>query len=945
MTTNQREIQRQLMKKYNIVFDGPIDSIANPQWPSTCNTIFEHIRQLGRTDYSQYRESISADFTKSPWRYQVQRRAKRITEKAKLCIESRKNESGWRLSLESEVMARFSVEIACRNCRGRLWRSEQEVTAISQSDADDANSLEARQKRRQPCNCKNNGLSREIQEQGISPLFDDRAEEAIIYSNELRAELPKREDRPDRVYGLQVTERLSRLLLAAENVRSSPFRQDGEPLVFPFLVIEAKSEKGCDAFTDTQVQTAFAIRELLSIQSQLGQVAEEDTEWDAGPLVWFLSYKGEQWRVSAAYIHDNNGKTFYRVVRLWSGGVDSLDSALQLLLIVDYIADWARDIYREGVARSLLKLASHDTQSLVRDADIFSLAGNVKEWACSSPEASEPSASQSFQDPLREFDCYAGIFRDARFVRSKFIGLIITEENVEQLLQTGATTGDTMRLVAQLLNSIRDSVRVKGGVLNELELLWTDTDRNLSNISSPDEIFYVVATSVFYLTQHFDQTRELSYVAVSESLIPDLAKIARFSNPSRRLTEIPGVNSLAVFGELLKTTPRANVSACISRLCLITGSIAKLKNGKTPSTWAMLPLEKEDRDCIIVKEAVVKTCKRPEAREFLRDIYSKHKVGRSEPSSSIFRISSSMDELANSTQSPEDQYKFSKFSWRWSHYADASSFGDNMELLFATTEKSCVENEWTPGFCVFVLDSSVAKTGIKANKILSPQKKFADAIFYHKKAGSLRGWNYNNDTNFVSGSLKWNCARLANVLREDRAFSPDHLMTKWDLLTTGWRSKIEIDEDFEFSPERPFRRRPYHHSLREALVGGKKETNLLPQQDFIVIEDDEETEEELRNPQATSVKPGRSESGSKDTAKADTGAGKEDNPDGSPCMPEDKGKKRPISAVEQVDETEVSFHLTRKTRHQESSGEMTCRQSAVDTGLENPRIDLGVASG
>ncbi|KAL5615818.1 hypothetical protein FOBRF1_004566 [Fusarium oxysporum] len=930
MPPNQREIQRQLMKKYNIVFDGPIDSIANPQWPSTCNTIFEHIRRLGRTDYSLYRESISADFTKSPWRYQVQRRAKRITEKAKLCIESRKNESGWRLSLESEVMARFSVEIACRNCRGRLWRSEQEVIATSQSDGDGTNSLKARQKRRQPCNCNTNGLSREIQEQGISPLFDDRAEEAIIYSSELRAELPQREDRPDRVYGLQVTERLSRLLLAAENVRSSPFRQDGEPLVFPFLVIEAKSEKGSDAFTDTQVQTAFAVRELLSIQHKLARVAEEDKDWDAGPLVWFLSYKGEQWRVSAAHIHHQNDKTSYRVVRLWSGGVDSLDSALQLLLIVDYIADWARDIYREGIARSLLKLASHDTQSLARDADIFSMAGNVKEWACSSPEASEAGASQSFQDPLREFDCFAGIFRDARFVRSKFIGLIITEENVEQLLQTGATTGDTYRLTNSLLDSIQDSVRVRGGVLNELELLWTDTDRNLSNISSPDEIFYVVAMSVFYLTPHFDQTRELSYVAVSESLIPDLAKIAR-------------VESLAVFRELLKTTPRANVSACISRLCLITGAISKLKNGKSPSTWAMLPLE-EDGDCNTVEEAVVKICKRPVAREFLWDIYSKHRVGRNEPSSSIFRISSSMDELANSTKSPEDQYKFSKFSWRWSYYADASSFGDNMELLFATTEKSSVENEWTPGFCIFVLDSSIAKTGINANKILSPQRKFADAIFYHKKAGSLRGWNYNNDTNFVSGNLKSKCEKLAKVLREARAFSSGHPMTKWDLLTTGWRSKVETDEDFELSPERPFRRRPYHYSLREALLGGKKETNLVPQQEFIVIEDDEETEGDLKKPQATSLKTNRSESGFRGTAKVDTEAEKQENHDGSPSMLEEKGKKRPIEDVERGDETEASTHLARKTRYQESLGEMTCRQSAVNTELEKSQIELGVAS-
>lgn len=142
-------------------------------------------------------------------------------------------------------------------------------------------------------------------------MFDDRAEEAIIYSTELRAELPKREHRPDRVFGLQVTERLSRLLNYAEDVRSSPFRLDGDPLVFPFLVIEAKSEKGSDAFTDTQVQTAFAIRELLSIQQELAHVANENEEWDGGPLVWFLSYKGEQWRVFAAYIHTNPDKISY----------------------------------------------------------------------------------------------------------------------------------------------------------------------------------------------------------------------------------------------------------------------------------------------------------------------------------------------------------------------------------------------------------------------------------------------------------------------------------------------------------------------------------------------------------------------------------------------------------------------------------------------------------
>nr|RBQ99291.1 hypothetical protein FVER53263_00115 [Fusarium verticillioides] len=378
MPPNKREIQRQLMEKYNIIFDGPIDSVANPQWPSNCNTIFDHIRRLGKTDYLEYRESVSADYTRFPWRQKVQQRAKRIAESAKRCLKSRKNESGWRLALESEVLARFSVEIACRNCRGRLWRSEQEADPSTQPAKEgDANSLRARQSKRQPCTCNPNDLSRDIQELGISPLFDDRAEEGIVYSSELRAELPKREHRPDRVYGLHVTERLSRLLSYAEDVRSSPFRLDGDPLVFPFLVIEAKSEKSTDSFTNNQVQTAFAIRELLSIQHELSQATNEGREWDGGPLVWFLSYRGEEWRVSAAFVHTTADKIFYRVVLLWSGCVDSLGGALQLLLIIDYIADWARDIYREGIVHSLQKFAPHDSESLRRDVDIPSKAGNV----------------------------------------------------------------------------------------------------------------------------------------------------------------------------------------------------------------------------------------------------------------------------------------------------------------------------------------------------------------------------------------------------------------------------------------------------------------------------------------------------------------------------------------------------------------------------------------
>lgn len=91
--------------------------------------------------------------------------------------------------------------------------------------------------------------------------------------------MPKREDRPDCVYGLQITDTLSRLLYSTgdkrfmegggpicDNIRSSPFNSHRDPIFFPLFDIEAKSEKGSDAPTNSQAQTDFAIRELLSIQ-------------------------------------------------------------------------------------------------------------------------------------------------------------------------------------------------------------------------------------------------------------------------------------------------------------------------------------------------------------------------------------------------------------------------------------------------------------------------------------------------------------------------------------------------------------------------------------------------------------------------------------------------------------------------------------------------------
>jgi hypothetical protein len=95
--------------------------------------------------------------------------------------------------------------------------------------------------------------------------------------------------------------------LIRDVVRSSPFREDGEPLLFPFLVHEAKSEKGQDGFQSIETQTGFPIRALLKLQEALKAATGERTTWEDGPLIWFLAHKGDEFRVSACFVnvHDD----------------------------------------------------------------------------------------------------------------------------------------------------------------------------------------------------------------------------------------------------------------------------------------------------------------------------------------------------------------------------------------------------------------------------------------------------------------------------------------------------------------------------------------------------------------------------------------------------------------------------------------------------------------
>lgn len=75
----------------------------------------------------------------------------------------------------------------------------------------------------------------------------------------------------------------------------------GGALLFPFLALEAKAEWAPVNFSGIQTQTASPIHLLLNLQRDLQSLKPSQGEVPA-PLVWFLGYRGEDWKLYGCYI-------------------------------------------------------------------------------------------------------------------------------------------------------------------------------------------------------------------------------------------------------------------------------------------------------------------------------------------------------------------------------------------------------------------------------------------------------------------------------------------------------------------------------------------------------------------------------------------------------------------------------------------------------------------
>jgi hypothetical protein len=233
----------------------------------------------------------------------------------------------------------------------------------------------------------------------------------------------------------------------------------------------------------------------------------------------------------------------------------SKDSSLQLLLIVDYIFDWARDIYRPSILRQLKSLvtgSTFDQISLADDSDIISMRRNISNWIQAAPSTvagldfeqdfGEPDVAPRLDHqsllPIPIPNTKLGTLRSAALVESRVEGLFITEQNVTTLLQLAGGEEPARKLV-NFLAKWNELLLLTGDDLDDLEEAWTGRSRTATESPAPSTYseFYVLMETKTFMNTSWTIVRELTYLAVSKAAFEIIFTYANFriQHPGRQL--------------------------------------------------------------------------------------------------------------------------------------------------------------------------------------------------------------------------------------------------------------------------------------------------------------------------------------------------------------------------------------------------------------------------
>jgi hypothetical protein len=336
------------------------------------------------------------------------------------------------------------------------------------------------------------------------------------------------------------------------------------------------------------------------------------------------------------------------IVDVWRGSILTLDGALQLLLLVDYVFDWARDIYREDIIRSLRILASGDNDTastLYSDTDIFSTRLVDQPELHSSTAGNEDyQAYMSARSPFVANDSDLSVVRHASFVESRYCCVFATRDNVRTMLQSTRQTR-TQKVCRMILERMADAMLLDQSGVEAMEERWTGTARTTPPALASKTQFYTIISCTNYLSAGWHQVRELYVVAVADDAWDDVVEGSKLK-PNRDKARRPLAEGVDV-STLLKNidglqagTPGDTLLACITRRAVelhVSIDFGFYESVKTPAETSAGP------------HTPMRTILYPVAsdgifRDIVHYMYTSLKKGSLEPQESFMRVSNRFDQ-------------------------------------------------------------------------------------------------------------------------------------------------------------------------------------------------------------------------------------------------------------------------------------------------------------
>lgn len=296
---------------------------------------------------------------------------------------------------------------------------------------------------------------------------------------------------------------------------------------------------------------------------------------------------------------------------------------------------------------SLANDDASDTMSISNDSDILSLDNPVGRWINKTQTVIPQNAidTSEFEDtldlvrPLRGLDSTKGVFRDASFAESEFLGIHITGDNANTLLMVADTPTKARDFARKLLRALLNqrSILLTEETLNELEDIWTGGASHFDHTMMPATEFVVRLLLKKSLSDDWNQVRELSYLAASQEGLEVLKTRAELKRPCQE-------TGSACAQQDVKDIVRSHLS--VPAIRGLRAAIAR--------EALFLEVERTNsyHDGMVSKQLILTKGKKDQAHGLIHKIYRKHKVGMREPAESFIRRSTRNDEQ---TLEPNDE--------------------------------------------------------------------------------------------------------------------------------------------------------------------------------------------------------------------------------------------------------------------------------------------------